>query len=79
MTTKQKVNLDGYHKAPRRLADGMEAALRPGGDLHSVFEAVMQDERLRLEIRERRFNQSAVNNFPSHHRHQAVARFDARA
>jgi len=56
MTTKQQVDLDTYRKRPRRLAEPMEAALGPGGDLHPVLVAVADDHRLRLDIRERRFN-----------------------
>jgi hypothetical protein len=56
MTTKQQINLDTYKKKPRLLAESMEAALRPGGGLHPVLAAVAEDDQLRLDIRERRFN-----------------------
>jgi hypothetical protein len=56
MTTKQQVNLNTYPKIPRLLAEPMEAALSPGGDLHPVLVAVAKDDRLRLDIRDRRFN-----------------------
>ncbi|MBI5117252.1 hypothetical protein HZA56_12325 [Candidatus Poribacteria bacterium] len=56
MTTKHQVDLDTYKKRPRLLPTSMECALGPGGDLHSVLEAVTQDNRLRLDIRDRRFN-----------------------
>jgi hypothetical protein len=39
MTTKQQVNLNTYSKFPRLLAEPMEAALGPGGDLHPVLVA----------------------------------------
>ena len=56
MTTKQQVNLQTYRKPPRRLAQPMEAALGPGGGLHPVLVAVADDHRLRLDIRDHRFN-----------------------
>ena len=56
MTTKQQVNLNTYPKIPRLLAEPMEAALSPEGDLHPVLVAVAKDDRLRLDIRDRRFN-----------------------
>jgi hypothetical protein len=56
MTKKQEVDLDTYQKSPRLLAKAMEQALVPGGGLHPLLTAVTQDNRLRLEIRERRFN-----------------------
>jgi hypothetical protein len=56
MTTKRQVRLDTYRKSPRRLAGPMEAALGPGGGLHPVLVAVADDHRLRLDIRDRRFN-----------------------
>jgi len=56
MTTKQQVNLNTYPKIPRLLAEPMEAALRPGGGLHPVLVAVAKNDRLRLDIRDRRFN-----------------------
>jgi len=56
MTTKQQVNLDTYPKDPRLLAEPMMVALGPGGALHPVLVAVADDDRLRLDIRERRFN-----------------------
>ena len=56
MATKKDVNLDTYRKKPRLLAKQMEDALRPGGALHPVLAAVAGDDRLRLDIRERRFN-----------------------
>lgn len=56
MTTKKEVNLDSYQKAPRMLAYRMEVALGPEGGLHPILAAVSADDRLRLEIRDRRFN-----------------------
>ncbi len=56
MTTKQQVNLETYHKPPRILQKPMELALGPNGDLHPILEAVINDHRLRLDIREDRFN-----------------------
>lgn len=56
MTTKLQVNRDTYKKSPRLLEKLMEQALEPGGGLYPVLEAVLQDERLRLDIREHRFN-----------------------
>src|SRR3972149_7569677 len=56
MTSKQQVHLDTYRKSPRRLAEPMEAALGPGGGLHPILVAVAGDDRLRLDIRDRRFN-----------------------
>lgn len=56
MTTKQRVNLNTYPKIPRLLAKPMEVALGPGGALHPVLVAVAKDRRLRLDIRDRRFN-----------------------
>jgi hypothetical protein len=56
MTTKQQVDLDTYWKRPRLLAEPMEAALGPGGGLHPFLVAVADDHRLRLDIRDRRFN-----------------------
>lgn len=54
--TKQEVNLNIYQKAPRMLSEQMMVALEPGGDLHPVLIAVAGDVRLRLDIRDRRFN-----------------------
>jgi len=56
MTTKQEVNLEIYQKAPRMLEEPMEVALGPGGGLHQILVAVAGDDRLRLDIRDRRFN-----------------------
>jgi hypothetical protein len=56
MTTKQQVDLNIYPKIPRLLAEWMEVALGPGGALHPVLVAVAGDDRLRLDIRDRRFN-----------------------
>lgn len=56
MTTKHEVDFDKYRKPPRLLAQAMEDALAPGGDLHPVLIAVENDARLRLDIRDRRFN-----------------------
>ena len=56
MTTKQEVDLDIYQKAPRILSEPMEIALRLGGDLYPILVAVAGDDRLRLDIRDRRFN-----------------------
>jgi hypothetical protein len=56
MTTKQQVNLNTYPKIPRLLSKPMEVALGPGGDLHPVLVAVAKEDRLRLDIRDRRFN-----------------------
>lgn len=56
MTKKQQVNLNTYPKIPRLLAKPMEVALGPGGALHPVLVAVAKDRRLRLDIRDRRFN-----------------------
>lgn len=56
MTKKHEIDLDIYSKLPRLLTKPMEMALGPRGDLYPVFEAVTQDDRLRLEIRSRSFN-----------------------
>lgn len=56
MTKKQDVDLGSYRKKPRELAETMMEALGPGGALHPVLGAVAGDPRLRLDIRERRFN-----------------------
>lgn len=56
MTQKQQVDLDNYQKPLRHLSDTMEAALRPGGGLHPILHAVSRDGRLRLDIRDSRFN-----------------------
>ena len=56
MTTKQDVDLGAYRKSPRLLAKPMEADLGPGGGLYPILEAVAKDHRLRLDIRDRRFN-----------------------
>jgi hypothetical protein len=56
MTKKKDVDLDTYKKSPRLLTTQMEQALEPGGGLHPVLAAVTQDDRLRLEIRDHRFN-----------------------
>lgn len=56
MTTKRQVNLDTYRKRPRLLSNPMENALKPGGSLNPVLVAVSHDTRLRLDIRDRRFN-----------------------
>lgn len=51
-----RVDLGTYKKAPRLLAGTMEEALAPGGGLAPVLDFVKKDARLRLDIRERRFN-----------------------
>lgn len=56
MTKKNEVNLDTYKKEPRRLTNNMLNALEPGGVLNPLLAAVAQDDRLRLEIRDCRFN-----------------------
>jgi hypothetical protein len=56
VTTKRQVKFDTYRKQPRRLSNEMLKALDPGGSLHPLLAAVRQDDRLRLEIRDRRFN-----------------------
>jgi len=57
MTTKHDVDLMTYHKNPRRLPPAMENALvGRGGMLKPVLDRVTADQRLRLEIRDRRFN-----------------------
>lgn len=56
MTKKQGVDLNKYRKRPRLLEMLMEAALQQGGGLHPVLCAVSRDNRLRLDIRDRRFN-----------------------
>ncbi len=56
MTKKQQVDLNTYPKIPRLLTEPMEVALGPGGALHPVLAAVANDRRLRLDIRDRRFN-----------------------
>lgn len=56
MTTKQDVNLDTYLKKSRLLDEQMEVALGIGGALHPVLVAVTKDPRLRLDIRDNRFN-----------------------
>lgn len=56
MTKKQQVDLDNYRKIPRLLTEHMEIELGPGGCLHPVLLAILADYRLRLDIRERRFN-----------------------
>jgi hypothetical protein len=56
MTKKQEVELNTYRKIPRLLAEQMEVAFGPGGALHPVLVAVANDRRLRLDIRDRRFN-----------------------
>lgn len=55
MTTKRQVDLETYRKAPRRLSDHLFKHLSEG-DLQPVLKAVVADPRLRLDIRERRFN-----------------------
>jgi hypothetical protein len=56
LTTKQQVDLGTYKKRPRLLTESMEHALCPAGGLHPLLAAVTQDGRLRMDIRERRFN-----------------------
>lgn len=56
MTKKQQVDLNTYRKIPRLLTEPMEVALGPGGILHPLLVAVVNDSRLRLDIRGRRFN-----------------------
>lgn len=56
MTKKQEVDLNTYRKIPRLLTEPMEVALGPGGALHPVLVAVAYDRRLRMDIRDRRFN-----------------------
>jgi hypothetical protein len=56
MTTKKQVDLNIYRKEPRLLAEQMEVALGPEGALRPVLVAVADDHRLRLDIRDRRFN-----------------------
>ena len=55
MTTKSQVDLRTYQKNPRQLTKSMERELREGG-LHPLLAAVNQDDSLRLDIRDRRFN-----------------------
>ncbi|MBW6485464.1 MAG: hypothetical protein K0B01_04850 [Syntrophobacterales bacterium] len=56
MTTKNDVDLTTYRKGPRLLTQAMEDALGPGGMLNPVLVRVAADQRLRLEIRDHRFN-----------------------
>ncbi|MFZ4436854.1 MAG: hypothetical protein ACOYOS_00345 [Syntrophales bacterium] len=56
MTKKQDVDLNKYKKHPRLLEKPMEAALGPGGALHPILAAVANNPKLRLDIRDRRFN-----------------------
>jgi hypothetical protein len=56
MKTKQQVDLNTYRKIPRLLKGPMEVALAQGGTLHPVLVAVADDHRLRLDIRDCRFN-----------------------
>lgn len=56
MTTKREVDLQSYKKAPRLLTRDLEIALGAGGGLRGVLERVKQDDRLRLEVRDGRFN-----------------------
>lgn len=56
MTTKNDVDLMTYRKGPRLLTKSMEDALGPGGMLNPVLARVTADQRLRLEIRDHRFN-----------------------
>jgi hypothetical protein len=56
VTTKKQVDLDTYKKSPRLLMPEMERMLGTGGGLHPILDAVTRDDRLRLDIREHRFN-----------------------
>lgn len=56
MTTKKYVNLKTYRKAPRQLAEPMLNALGSGGGLHPILDAVASNNKLRFDIRDRRFN-----------------------
>jgi hypothetical protein len=57
MTTKEEVNLETYRKNPRQLKPLMkQELLKPSGDFQPILEAVINDPRLRLEIRDQRFN-----------------------
>ena len=56
MTKKHEVDLNTYKKAPRRLSNAMLDALRSSGELHPLLAAVRRNDKLRLEIRDRRFN-----------------------
>ncbi len=56
MTTKNNVDLMTYRKGSRLLTQIMEDALGPGGMLNPVLARVIADQRLRLEIRDHRFN-----------------------
>lgn len=56
MTKKHEVDLPSYRKAPRLLPPDLENALGAGGGLRGVLERVKQDDQLRLEIRDGRFN-----------------------
>lgn len=56
MTNKRQVNLETYRKSPRMLHKPMELALGINGDLFPILEAVTNDDRLRLDIRDRQFN-----------------------
>lgn len=56
MTKKNDVDLATYRKGPRHLPQAMEDALGPGGMLNPIMAIITADQRLRLEIRDRRFN-----------------------
>lgn len=53
---KDDIDLDSYTKAPRRLVDDMMRKLGPGGELSPILDEVKGSERLRLDIRDHRFN-----------------------
>ena len=56
MTTKHQVRLDTYAKRPRLLAKTMMEELAPGGGLYPLLKLVNSDGRLRMDIRDHRFN-----------------------
>jgi len=56
MTTKKQVKLEAYVKGPRKLQPPMEHELGINGKLNPILKNVLKDDRLRLDIRDRRFN-----------------------
>jgi hypothetical protein len=56
MTKKHEVKLDKYLKRPRKLQLSMESELVGNGKLRPILDAVLSDSRLRLDIRDSRFN-----------------------
>ena len=56
MPQKYDPDVNLYRKPARRLADGMMQALGPGGVLRPALQRVLDDDRLRLDIRHNQFN-----------------------